>query len=159
MPQYNNFAYRLIGLEDDWIYLGENRHTTYTNLSPGSYTFEVRSNNRSNECSKKPTRLTIVITPPWYYSTVAFLSYIFIFALLSYLFARIYQQRVTLRKEVEISEYQVQQEQELSERKLVFFTNVSHDLRTPLTLIDAPVSDLLSQDDLPEDQRKKLMII
>ena len=64
-----------------------------------------------------------------------------------------------LRKEKEISEFKIQKEHELTEKKLAFFTNVSHDLKTPLTLIDAPVNDLLQSENLLPEQMIKLIII
>lgn len=159
LPKYNNYAYRLLGFEDEWIFLGENKQTTYTNLSPGTYTFEVKSTNKSNVWNNTPTQLTIKIIPPWYFTWYAFAAYlVFLFALVfGSLFA--YTNRVRLKKEVEISEFEVQKEHELTERKLAFFTNISHDLKTPLTLIDAPVHDLLETDNLSESDKSKLLII
>jgi signal transduction histidine kinase/DNA-binding response OmpR family regulator/ligand-binding sensor domain-containing protein len=158
LPQYNNYQYRLLGLEDDFIYLGETKHTTYTNLLPGTYTFEVKGTNKSNVWSNTPTQLIIEITPPWYLSWYAFVAYfLMLFAIIfSGLFA--YTNRVRLKKEIEISDYKVQTEHELTEKKLAFFTNISHDLKTPLTLIDAPINDLLDDDKLNEKQKNKLLV-
>ncbi len=156
LPKYNNFEYRLVGLEEYWIYLGANNETTYTNLSPGKYTFQVRSTNKSNLWNEKPTMLYIQILPPWYLTWIAFVSYfVFIVAILILVF-RIYANRVEMKKEVEISQFKVKSEHELTEKKLAFFTNISHDLKTPLTLISAPINDLLQSDNLDNDQVRKL---
>ncbi len=159
LPKYNNFEYRLIGLEENWIYLGTNNETTYTNLSPGKYFFQVRSTNKSNVWNETPTILKIQILPPWYLTWIAFVLYfIFIVTILLFVF-RIYANRVQLKKEIEISEFKVKSEHELTEKKLAFFTNISHDLKTPLTLINMPVHDLLQSEKLDDEQRNKLEVI
>ncbi|MBN2763000.1 MAG: response regulator, partial [Bacteroidales bacterium] len=106
-----------------------------------------------------PTRLKIRIQSPWYLSWIAFAAYAIIFFTLLYLSVYAYLKRIELRKEKEISEFKIQHEHELTEKKLAFFTNVSHDLKTPLTLIDAPVSDLMQSENLNQEQLNKLAII
>lgn len=159
LPKYNNYAYRLLGLEENWIYLGETRHTTYTNLSSGKYTFEVKSTNKSNVWSSSPTQLIIQINPPWYLSWYAMVGYaVFIIGIIMggmYFYAY----RIKMKKEVEMSEFKVEAEHEMTERKLAFFTNVSHDFKTPLTLINAPLRDLMDSEYLNDEQRSKLQVI
>ena len=155
--KYHNYAYRLIGLEKNWTYLAETNYATYTNLSPGTYTFEIKSADKTKEGI--PTRLIIHIQSPWYLSWYAYLAYAIIFFTILYLSVYAYLKRMELRKEKEISEFKIQKEHELTEKKLSFFTNISHDLKTPLTLIDAPVNDLLQSENLNQEQVNKLMII
>jgi DNA-binding response OmpR family regulator/signal transduction histidine kinase/ligand-binding sensor domain-containing protein len=155
--KYHNYAYRLTGLEKDWTYVTEANYVNYTNLYPGSYTFEIKAADKNHEGIL--TRLTIHIQPPWYLSWYAYLAYIVIFFTILHLIFYGYGKRLELRKEKEISEFKIQSEHELTEKKLSFFTNVSHDLKTPLTLIDAPVNDLLQSENLSQDQVNKLMII
>ena len=155
--KYHNYSYRLIGLEKDMIYIGETNHATYTNLSPGVYTFEIKSTEKFNESAT--TRLIIHIKSPWYFSWYAYLAYSIIFITILYLSIYAYIERMELKKEKEISEFKIQKEHELTEKKLEFFTNISHDLKTPLTLIDAPVSDLLLSENLNQEQINKLTLI
>jgi len=155
--KYNSYAYRLIGLEQDWIYQGETNYATYTNLSPGKYTFEIKSADKSQK--GMITNLIIQIQSPWYLSWYAYLVYMIVFFTIVYLSISILIKRVELKKEKEISEFKIQKEHELTEKKLAFFTNISHDLKTPLTLIDAPVNDLLQSENLNQEQVNKLMII
>jgi signal transduction histidine kinase/DNA-binding response OmpR family regulator/ligand-binding sensor domain-containing protein len=155
--KYHNYAYRLIGLEKNWTYLVETNYATYTNLSPGTYTFEIKTADKTKE--GLPTRLTIHIQSPWYLSWYAFAAYAILFFTILYLSVYAYLKRLELKKEKEISEFKVQKEHELTEKKLAFFTNVSHDLKTPLTLIHAPVNDLLQSENLSQEQVNKLMII
>jgi signal transduction histidine kinase/DNA-binding response OmpR family regulator/ligand-binding sensor domain-containing protein len=159
LPKFSNYAYRLEGLENDWIYLGETNQTTYTNLSPGEYRFMVKCTNKSNIWNESPTTVDIIISHPWYTSWWAILAYI-LFTVFSFiLFFWVYNKRVQLKNELEMSEYKVQAEHALTEKKLAFFTNISHDLKTPLTLISAPVKDLQRSTNLLPDERKKLEVI
>ncbi len=159
LPKYNNFEYRLIGLENDWIYLGETNHTTYTNLSPGRYIFEVKSTNKSNIWNDVPTQLVIEILPPWYRTWWAFAIYFIIIVAIIWLSFNIYRKRLQLDMKLEMAEYKTIKEHELTEKKLAFFTNISHDLKTAVTLISAPVEDLLRSGKLDEEQIKKLKVI
>ncbi len=155
--QYHHYEYRLMGLEENWNYQGETSFTTYTNLSPGSYVFEIKS----ADINKMgiTTQLTINIKPPWYLAWYAYLTYIILFFIILYLSIYAFLKRFELLKEKEIAKIEIQKEHELTEKKLEFFTNVSHDLKTPLTLIDAPVADLLESSNLNPEQIDKLHVI
>ncbi len=159
LPKYNNFAYRLKGLENNWIYLGETNHTTYTSLPPGTYVFQVKSTNHSNIWQDKPTELTIVILPPWYKTWWAYLIYFLIIVLITIFIFRFYKKRLQLKMELDLAKYKTKHEQEITEKKISFFANIAHDLKTIATLIAAPVSDLLDMDNLSAEQLKKLKII
>ncbi len=155
--KYHNYAYRLIGLEKDWTYLGDTYYATYTNLSPGNYTFEIKNADKRQE--GLTTRINIKIETPWYLRWYALLFYMLIFFTMVYLLIFALFKKIELKKEKEISDFKIQKEHELSEKQLSFFTNISHDLKTPLTLINAPVTDLLKSENLKQDQVNKLMII
>ena len=155
--KYQSYEYRLVGLEENWTYQGETNFTTYTNLSPGKYIFEIKNADKSQIGNIK--RLTLNIKPPWYFSWYAYLIYIVIFFTILYLSIYAFLKRFELLKEKEIGEIKIRKEQELTEKKLAFFTNVSHDLKTPLTLIDAPLTDLLNRENLDREQIEKLNII
>ncbi|HKM92383.1 MAG TPA: ATP-binding protein, partial [Prolixibacteraceae bacterium] len=157
LSKYNNYKYRLVGLEENWTYQGETNFTTYTNLSSGTYTFEIKSADKSQ--TSTTTKLTINIKAPWYLSWYAYLTYIILFSIILYLSIYAFLKRFELFKEKEIAEIRIQKEHELTEKKLAFFTNISHDLKTPLTLIDGPVNDLLNTENLTEEQTNKLQII
>ena len=156
---YNSYASRLVGLENNWTNLGETNHTNYTNLSPGTYIFEVKSVEKDQEKIDNLTRLIIHIKPLWYRSWYSYLFYFVLFFNILYLFFYSYKKKIELKKEKEISEYKIQKEHELTEKKLAFFTNISHDLKTPLTLIDTPVGDLLQSKNLDKEQINKLIVI
>ena len=155
--KYLSYVYRLTGLDKDWVFQGGTNFATYTNLSPGKYIFEIKSADRSHE--GLTTQLIIHIQSPWYLSWYAFLVYMLIFFTIIFLSFYVFVKRVELKKEREVSDFKLLKEQELTEKKLAFFTSVSHDLKTPLTLIDAPVNDLLQSKNLDKEQINKLQII
>jgi len=157
--KYNNYSYRMVGLEKDWTLLSKTNHINFTSLSPGTYLFEVKNDAQTKIGDNPPKQVIIRINPPWYLSWYAVIGYFILFFASVYVSISVYTNRVQLKKEVEISEYKVQKEHELTEKKLAFFTNISHDLKTPLTLIDAPVNDLLKSENLDTEQRNKLMLI
>lgn len=155
--KYHSYEYRLAGLEEGWNYQGETNFTTYTNLSPGTYTFEIKSADKSQPV--KTTSLTVKILAPWYMSLYAYIFYIILVFTILYLSIYAFLKRFELVKQKEMSDFKFQKEHELNEKKLEFFTNISHDLKTPLTLIDAPVNDLLHSENLNQEQIHKLLII
>lgn len=155
--KYQNYEYRLLGLEENWSFQGETNYTTYTNLSPGEYVFEIKNTNKNQQGIT--TRLKLNIAPPWYFSWYAYLFYIVLFFIILYLSIYAFLKRFELLKEKEIGKIKIQQEHELTEKKLAFFTNISHDLKTPLSLIDAPLTDLLNSKNLDQEAIEKLNMI
>jgi signal transduction histidine kinase/DNA-binding response OmpR family regulator/ligand-binding sensor domain-containing protein len=155
--KYNSYEFRLVGLDENWTYQGETNFATYTNLSPGTYTFEIKSADKSQPVNT--TRLMVKIMSPWYLSVYAYVVYIVLFFIILYLSIYAFLKRFELLKQKEISKYKLQKEHELTEKKLEFFTNISHDLKTPLTLISAPVNDLLQSENLSREQLSKLSIV
>nr|HPR60150.1 ATP-binding protein [Prolixibacteraceae bacterium] len=155
--KYNSYEFRLVGMEENWNYQGETNFATYTNLSPGTYTFEIKSADKSQPV--QTTGLLIKILAPWYSSIYAYVAYIVLFFIVLYLSIYAFLKRFELLKQKEISENKLQNEHELTEKKLEFYTNISHDLKTPLTLISAPVNDLLQSENLSSEQLNKLSIV
>ncbi len=157
--KHNNFAYRLEGLQDEWIYLGDNNHITYTNLSPGAYNFHVKSTNKSNIWNDEYTKLSIIILPPWYQTWWSYLIYFIFLVSIIYFSFSFYRRRLKLKLELDMANFEVEKEHELTEKKMSFFSSISHDLKTFATLISAPVNDLLSMGGLDSDKLKKLNVI
>ncbi len=126
----NRYAYRLEGLDRDWV---ETRtpEVTYTNLAPGSYTFQVKGANNDGIWSQ-PVRMEITVLPPFWRTWWAYCIYALLVAAIIFLVARYFFLQALLRKE-----------EDLHQVKLNFFTNVSHEIRTHLTLLMAPVEKML----------------
>ena len=139
-PEQVKYAYRMEGLDNDFINLGSNRVVTLSNLEPGTYRFEVKASINGQWDTAKTSYLNIIISPPIWRSWWAYLIYILIGALIVRFLMYYYELKV-----------QEEQEHELDQMKLQFFVNVSHEFRTPLTLILNPVDKILSSfNDNPE---------
>lgn len=146
------YAYRLDNFDKDWNYVNNLRKASYTNVSPGNYTFRVKATDRNGEWAKTERTLLIEILPPWYKTTWAFFLYSATILLLLYIiFSTVYKIN-RYRNDLKI-------ERRVNDEKLRFFTNISHELRTPLTLIIGPIEDLLKKTLLDNSDKPKLEII
>lgn len=160
-PEKNQFAYYLEGLEDTWNYVGNIRNATYTNLDYGTYVFKVKAANNDGVWNEIPKSLTIKILPPWWKTNGALLGYLVLFLITLYVFNRIAQQRIREKQVISYERESRKQKEELNEQKFQFFTNISHEFRTPLTLIINPLEDILSNKTLnmPESVKTKLKTV
>ncbi|GAB4034971.1 hypothetical protein GCM10028809_42330 [Spirosoma gilvum] len=130
-PEKNQYAYKLKGIDHDWHYL-KNPSVTFTNLAPGHYTLLVKGANNDGVWSMKPAQIGIIVRPPFWRTWWANCLYFLAFFVVLYLILRTLWLKETLRRE-----------QDLNQAKLDFFTNISHEIRTHLTLIVGPIDMLL----------------
>ncbi len=152
----NQYAYFLEGFDMDWQYVGTQRVANYTNLNAGIYTFRVKTSNNDGVWNPQQATMKITILPPWYKSWWAFWIYGGLIIGSIYIFRKIIQVRERFRLDIKIQEKENLQIQELDRLKTNFFTNISHEFRTPLTLIISPLERYLSDNtDLPNPQRKR----
>lgn len=136
-PEMTSYSYFMKGLDKEWTVIKPNRKIYFTNLSPGKYVFKLKA--AINGKWGKERELTIRILPPWWATGWAYALYISIILALVYYLLRTYLIIVEDKKEKEIYE-----------AKIDFFTNVAHEIRTPLTLIKGPVDNLLEKvDEVP----------
>ncbi|MDR2935713.1 MAG: response regulator, partial [Rikenellaceae bacterium] len=154
---YNNseaveYAYMLDGFDQAWNYVGNQRVATYTNLSYGEYTLNVRSTNADKVWVENIRSLQIEILPPFGRTGWAYLLYGVTAVVLLYVGSRLFFSFYRLRNEVEV-------ERRMTEMKLRFFTDISHEIRTPLTLISTPVEHLLKNGELNESERDTLSLV
>jgi len=158
-PEKNRYRYRLIGLSEEWQ---ETRNgdafVTLNNLSRGTYTLEVMASNNDNVWAANPIQLKLVVKPPFWLTWWAVTFYIMLGALLAgyTIHYMLRKQRREFEQVRRISE--ARQQHEMDEMKFRFFTNISHEFRTPLTLILNPVEKLLL-DERDEAERTLLNII
>ncbi|HEY6913508.1 MAG TPA: ATP-binding protein, partial [Paludibacter sp.] len=137
------YAYKLSGVDKDWNYVGNNRRfVNYANLPSGRYTFQVKASDENGIWSDKITSLDVVINPPLYRTWWAYLIYLCILAAGAYFSTRTVANRIRLRNELKISHIEKEKSEELTQIKLRYFTNISHELLTPLTIIMLQIDSL-----------------
>lgn len=142
--QSGTYAYNLTNFNDKWIDKGHSNMVTFTKVPPGEYCLHIRYENGTNAPLNAIYSLKIVILPPWYMTTQAYLLYIAL--IICILFAGILQvrKRYKQKQETLFEKMDQQRKEEIYESKLRFFTNITHELCTPLTLIYGPCNRILS---------------
>ncbi|THU32901.1 histidine kinase [Niastella caeni] len=137
-PEITEYKYTMEGLDKNWTYLPTNRKVYFTNLAPGQYTFRLTAATNGRWSQEK--QLLITITPPFWNTWWAWLVYAAVVMAIVYSLTQAYLKRS-----------QVKKEKEIYEAKFEFFTNVAHEIRTPLTLIKGPVENLIEKiNELPD---------
>jgi signal transduction histidine kinase/ligand-binding sensor domain-containing protein/DNA-binding response OmpR family regulator len=153
----NQYAYKLEGFDKDWIYCGTRHQATYMNLNYGTYTFRVIGSNSDEIWNKKGASLTITILPPWWRTTWAYISYGFFIVFSLYGLRKYELNRVQLKDKIKLDEAVLKEKVETDKIKSRFFANISHEFRTPLTLILGPAEKIIS--DSSDDVKKEAGII
>ncbi|MEL7147093.1 MAG: hybrid sensor histidine kinase/response regulator transcription factor, partial [Bacteroidota bacterium] len=143
-PKKNSYQFRLIGLNDSYTFSEQNT-ASYTIQEPGEYTFEVLGTNNDGFSSAEPTSLTVEVRPAPWRSWWAFLAYGLVILLSLYGLTRSIQSRAKLRHELQLKNQTSEQEKYVHQLKLQFFTNISHEFRTPLTLIIGPLKNIIQE--------------
>ncbi|MEJ2596433.1 MAG: hybrid sensor histidine kinase/response regulator transcription factor, partial [bacterium] len=144
-PQKNQYAYMLEGYDEDWIQ-SENRRTAfYTNLSPGKYTFRVKGSNNDGYWNEEGAHLALFIHPPFWKTWWAYLFYAMVFIIVVYMLRRNELRKINLRQELELEHINAEKMAELDKEKSKFFSNISHEFRTPLTLILGPLDRVIER--------------
>ncbi|CCH52774.1 histidine kinase [Fibrisoma limi BUZ 3] len=146
------YAYRIDAFDPDWNYVGTQRSATYTNLDPGEYVFRVKAANGAGPWTEATTTLTIRILPPWYRTWWAYTLYALILFATLLAWRRLIKIRERFRSDLRLKTLEAETMREVDRVKTSFFTNISHEFRTPLTLIISPLEKLLT-DPAPEDSR------
>ncbi|SDL41190.1 Two component regulator propeller [Pedobacter sp. ok626] len=143
-PQGNRYAYKLEGFDKEWVSTDAGRRiATYSNLEPGKYTFKVISSNSDGIWNLKPATLNIVVKPPFWASIWAYIFYVTVLLLIFYTYHQYTTEFTRLQSKLSYESLIRMKENELHQIKLQFFTNISHEIKTPLTLILAPIERLL----------------
>ncbi len=144
-PLKNTYKYILENFDNEWIDAGNQRNATYTNLEPGEYIFRVSSANRDGVWNKKGASLKIIITPPWWRTNLAYFFFALILFGMLYFIWKMQLKRIRIKHEYEMSKFEAEKLHEVDEIKSRFFTNISHEFRTPLTLLLGPVRQMIEK--------------
>lgn len=158
-PEMAEYAFKLDGLDNRWTYLETNRQAYFTELRPGTYTFHVKAANSSGQWNKTDTQLVIKILPPAWKSPVAYFIYLLIFISAVYYIINSYDTKVKEKHRRKLELLAHKKEKEVYQAKINFFTNVAHEIRTPLTLIKGPMERIISKADEVPYIKKNLLIM
>ncbi|CAN5392749.1 two-component regulator propeller domain-containing protein [soil metagenome] len=150
-PEKNQYAYQLVGVDKNWVYAGNRRFASYTNLQPGTYTFKVKASNNDGIWNEEGAALNIMILPPWWLTWWAYLGYGLILAILLFLARRETVRRERLRAGLHLKQVETDKLREIDILKSRFFSNISHEFRTPLALIQGTV-EKFSQKEQPRSE-------
>jgi signal transduction histidine kinase/ligand-binding sensor domain-containing protein/DNA-binding response OmpR family regulator len=141
-PSNINYAYRLKGVDKDWVYVdAKRRYVNYNNLPKGNYTFEVKSTNENGVWTNKIYKLNIEVEPAPYETWWAYLLYFVLVTSILVVVFRTVRNRIRLKRDLLISKIKQEKTEELTHLKLKYFTNISHELLTPLTIISCLIED------------------
>ena len=155
----NKIYYKLEGVDSDWMAIGESPLATYSNLGYGDYVFRAKVSNRDGVWNKNEVKLKVHILPPFYLSIWAYYVYILLIIAIS-LVVILYFRRKSIRKHHwQLEKFEQEKEREIYNAKIDFFTNVAHEIRTPLTLIKGPLENVLSKKKMDDDAREDLNIM
>jgi len=156
VPEDNQYEYRLVGFDKNWIRNGKENSVYYTNLDPGDYVFEVRASNNDGIWNKEIKSIAIHVAPPFWRTIYAYLFYVFAavgvllwmrhrgIEKLKQKFA-IEQERTQAKQLIEQQKRDAETKHQLDAMKIRFLTNLSHEFRTPISLIMGPIDALIGK--------------
>lgn len=155
----NQYAYKLEGVDNDWNYIGNNKQVTYVNLAPGEYVFKVKASNNDGLWNEIGTSVKMEILPPFWLSVPAKVTYVIVlfsglwFGLVAYL------RRNKKKQMLQLASFKAEQESLAFKSKIEFFTTIAHEIRTPLSLISAPLEEIVASEEGSSQTRQNLHVI
>ncbi|HMR83342.1 MAG TPA: hybrid sensor histidine kinase/response regulator transcription factor, partial [Niabella sp.] len=146
-PQQNKYRYRLAGIDKDWIESGTRRTATYLHLPSGTYTFEVQGSNSQGIWSDHIATLKIKVLPPWWRTGWAYIIYALLITLAIRTYMRFKINKAKLRAQLGYEKLEAQRVKELNNIKTQLYTNITHEFRTPLTIIMGMAQQVIEKPD------------
>jgi signal transduction histidine kinase/DNA-binding response OmpR family regulator len=153
------YAYMMEGFDKGWNYVGSQRKATYTNLAPGTYRFLVKATNVHGEWGEKTAIVRVVVRPPFYLTPLAYALYLLAFTAIAFFARRWVLTRARKKNEERVERLQVQREKEFYNKKIEFFTMMAHEIRTPLSLIVAPLEKLIGEEEWKPEVKEQLSLM
>lgn len=142
----NKYTYKLSGFDQDWQYTDDSRRfATYNNLKSGKYTFYLKASNESGIWDEQEIVIEVVVLPPPWLTWWAYAIYFILAIILTCICIRIVKNKISLKNALKIENMEKLKQEELNHAKLQFFTNITHEFLTPLTIISASVDELKMQ--------------
>ncbi|MGQ1783992.1 hybrid sensor histidine kinase/response regulator transcription factor [Saccharicrinis sp. GN24d3] len=154
-PGKNECKYMLEGFDTKWIEAKSGEQAKYTNLKPGDYTLKLMAANGDGVWSDEVKALNVTIQPPFLLTNFMFAVYAVAFIFLLLFFRKFSIIRIERKHELSIAELEKKKEKELNQMKIQFFMNISHEFKTPLSLIINPLEQLLSKENVPSGDKLK----
>jgi len=154
-PAKNKFKFFLEGAEEPWSHEQFNSEVQYLNLAPGKYTFFVKASNNDGLYSEKATSLKIIITPPFYQSNMAYFFYIIVICLLIYGFVQFRLRQIKLQNQLIWEQQEIDRIKGLNDFKNNLYTNITHEFRTPISIIQGASSQLLDELEHSDNAKRK----
>ena len=159
LPERNRYKYRLLPYDEDWIEVSTTNLAHYPKLPADDYRFEVTSSNYDNVWNDQPVSYTFTIRAPWYFNRTSKVVYIALLLLTGFLVYRYLKWRWHMKMQLQLEHNETERLKKLDEFKSKLYTNISHEFRTPLTLISGPIDKQLSKPDLKEQDKKELSLV
>ncbi|MCF2493036.1 hybrid sensor histidine kinase/response regulator transcription factor [Dyadobacter chenhuakuii] len=159
IPEMNHYKYKMEGIEPQWITLSNSKKISFSKLPPGHYVLRVMGSNNDQVWNGREARLNIDILPPWWATGWAYMLYGTIVAAIGITVFRYYHLAMGEKNKREIEAIEIGKEREIYNAKIDFFTNVAHEIRTPLTLIKMPLDKLLADENAGAETFENLNMI
>ncbi len=153
VPERVKFKYWLKGFDHDWVEAGANRVARYTNLDKGNYTFHVIACNNDGIWNQDGASIKFAIAPFWHETWWAYIGYFILFALFIWWVINLRTRKLIYNEQFKMHKEQSERLAEIDEMKSNFFANISHEFRTPLTLILSPLKQIMSDNEIDNPQK------
>ena len=158
-PKTSRIMYKLEGFDTDWLTVGESPIVTYSNLRYGDYTFRVKVANSDGVWSDDEVSLGVHILPPFYLSIWAYCVYALLIIGCSLYTVMYFKRRSNSKHRRQMEKFEQEKEREVYHAKIDFFTNVAHEIRTPLTLIKGPLENIILKKQVDAETREDLNVM
>ncbi|GGG44402.1 hybrid sensor histidine kinase/response regulator [Bizionia arctica] len=158
-PERNEYKYRLINNDPEWISSGNTNVAHYTNLPSNTYKFEVISSNYDGVWNTVPATFSFTILKPWYATNLAKFIYVLLGVLFALGFYKYLKWRWHIKNQLRLEHEETERLKKIDEFKTKLYTNISHEFRTPLTLISGPIDNQLAKPELSKKDKKELSLV